>query len=68
MNAPDRNHLEALERENRELREALEKLANEADALRFIEEEIRAAAGHTNWSVLRKRIDDARNALRNKET
>jgi len=43
--------------------EALNGLANTVDGFRIIEEEIRAAAGNTNWEVLQHWIDEARNAL-----
>lgn len=43
--------------------EALEKLANEVDALCAFEPEVRAAIGNTNFSILMERRDLARNVL-----
>ena len=43
---------------------ALWKLANECDGMRAFEQDIRAVVGNTNWSVLRQRVDEARDLLK----
>jgi hypothetical protein len=47
-----------------EMRGALLKLANECDALRAFEADIRAIVGNTNWNVLRLRVEEARAILK----
>lgn len=48
----------------RTLEVALWKLANECDALRAFEGDVRAVTGNTNWNVLRLRVDEARDILK----
>lgn len=48
----------------RTLEVALWKLANECDAMRAFEADIRAVCGNVNWSVLRLRVDEARELLK----
>lgn len=48
----------------RALEVALWKLANECDGARAFEADIRAVVGNTNWSVLRLRVDEARELLK----
>ena len=48
----------------RTLEVALWKLANECDAMRAFEPDIRAVTGNTNWNVLRLRVDEARDILK----
>jgi hypothetical protein len=43
---------------------ALWQLANECDGMRAFERDIRAVVGHSNWSVLRQRVDGARDLLK----
>jgi hypothetical protein len=43
---------------------ALWKLANECDGMRAFEHDIRAVVGNVNWSVLRQRVDEARDLLK----
>jgi hypothetical protein len=48
----------------RTLEVALWKLANECDALRAFEGDVRAIVGNSNWKVLRLRVDEAREILK----
>lgn len=43
---------------------ALWTLANECDAVRAFEHEVRAVIGNANWAVLRMRVDAARDVLK----
>lgn len=48
----------------RALEVALWKLANECDAMRAFEADIKAVTGTINWNVLRLRVDEAREILK----